>query len=240
LIAGYHRVVRFRAVFFDAGETLVHPHPSFPELFAQVVTREGHPRHPSAVREASHGVMRGFSEAAARNTRWTTSPELSRAFWNGVYARMLDALEMPGQDGLADTLYATFTDRGNYRLFDDVLPAIEGLAAQGVSLGIVSNFEPWLEDLLEDLGVRKSFAVRVISGAEGIEKPDPRIYRLALERAGVAPIEAAFVGDNPEFDVHPPAALGMFPVLVDRHRRHREISGAARVSDLRELAELLS
>jgi putative hydrolase of the HAD superfamily len=240
LIAGYHRLVRFRAVFFDAGETLVHPHPSFPELFAEVVTREGYPRHPSAVREASHVVMRGFSEAATRNTRWTTSPDLSRAFWSGVYVRMLDALELPGENGLADALYATFTDRANYRLFDDVMPAIDALAGSGVALGIVSNFEPWLEDLLGDLGVRDSFAVRVISGAEGVEKPDPRIYRLALERARVEPRDAAFVGDNLEFDVHPPAALGMFPVLVDRHRRHRELAGAARVSDLRELAELLS
>ena len=43
--------MRFRAVFFDAGETLVHPAPSFPELFAQVVTREGYPRDPVAISE---------------------------------------------------------------------------------------------------------------------------------------------------------------------------------------------
>ena len=44
--------VRFRAVFFDAGETLVHPVPSFPELFARIVTNEGYPREPVAISDA--------------------------------------------------------------------------------------------------------------------------------------------------------------------------------------------
>jgi FMN phosphatase YigB (HAD superfamily) len=74
---------------------------------------------------------------------------------------------------------------------------------------------------------------------EGIEKPDPRIFELALERAGVEPSDAAYVGDNPEFDVDPPAALGMFPVLVDRRGRHDAFAGV-RITDLRELAGVLA
>jgi len=82
--------------------------------------------------------------------------------------------------------------------------------------------------------------VVVISGREGMEKPDPAIYRLALERAGVAPEDAAFVGDNPEFDVHPPAALGMFPVLIDRRGRHEDFAGpGVRITDLADLASAL-
>jgi FMN phosphatase YigB (HAD superfamily) len=78
----------------------------------------------------------------------------------------------------------------------------------------------------------------VISGIEGIEKPDERIYRLALERARVDATDAAYVGDNPEFDVDPPAALGMFPVLVDRRDRFPDHLGA-RVRDLRDLPAIL-
>ncbi len=110
----------FRAVFFDAGETLVHPAPTFPELFASIVTREGHPRAPEDVVAASAVVIDRFSEAARDNELWTTSPERSRAFWLGVYERMLDALGLPSADGLRDTLYGEFTDLRNYALFDDV------------------------------------------------------------------------------------------------------------------------
>ena len=225
-------------MLFDAGETLVHPAPSFPELFAAVLLREGHVRDPDEVVAASNAVYDRFSQAARELELWTTSPERSRAFWLDVYRRMLAALELPSEDGLRGSLYREFTDLANYALFDDVPPALDALERSGATIGIVSNFEVWLEDLLEHLGVRERFTVRVISGIEGIEKPDPAIYRLALDRAGVAAADAAFVGDNPEFDVEPAAAIGMTPVLVDRRGRHPSFAGL-RVTDLRELAALL-
>jgi putative hydrolase of the HAD superfamily len=230
--------MRYRAVFFDAGETLVHPFPSFPELFAQVVEREGYHVLPEDVLQASRTVTERFSQASRDGARWTTSPERSRAFWISVYELMLDSLELPSGDGLRDTLYDAFTDRANYALFDDVRPVLERLASDGYLLGLISNFEAWLDDLLVDLGVREAFSVRVISGIEGVEKPDPRIYRLALERAGIEAFDAAYVGDDPEFDVDPPAALGMFPVLIDRRERRAGHVGV-RITDMAELPEVL-
>jgi putative hydrolase of the HAD superfamily len=230
--------VRFRAVFFDAGETLVHPAPSFSELFSVVLAGAGHDRTPEDVVRASSVVVGRFSEAARDRELWTTAPDRSRRFWADVYGRMLTALEVPDGNGLQTTLHDAFTDLSNYQLFDDVRPVLRDLAETGLLLGVVSNFEPWLDDLFGALGVRDEFSVRVISGVEGVEKPDPRIYELALERAGVAADEAAFVGDNPEFDVDPPASLGMFPVLVDRRGRYPSHAGT-RVTSLAELPGLL-
>ncbi len=235
---GIIRPVRYRAVFFDAGETLVHPSPSFPELFAQVVVREGHDVRPDDVQMASNVVSDGFSQAARANRLWTTTSQRSRTFWLSVYDLMLGPLGLPTDDGLGETLYDAFTDRSNYALFDDVRSTLDELAAEGYALGLVSNFEAWLDDLLLDLGVREAFAVRVISGVEGVEKPDPRIYRMALERAGVDARDSVYVGDNPEFDVDPPAALGMFPVLIDRRERHNDHAGA-RITDMGHLPEAL-
>ena len=225
-------------VFFDVGETLVHPSPSFPELFAHVVEREGHSVLAGDVVLASRTVTERFSQASLIDERWTTSPERSRVFWVSVYDQMLEGLGLPSGDGLRDKLYDAFTDRANYTLFDDVRPVLERLASEGYALGIISNFEAWLDDLLVDLAVREAFSVRVISGIEGVEKPDPRIFRLALERAGVEAGEAAYVGDSPEFDVDPAAALGMFPVLIDRRDRHADHAGA-RITDLADLPRVL-
>jgi len=224
-----------RAVLFDAGETLVHPSPSFPELFATVLADAGHPRGPDQVIEASRSVFHRFSEAARDNELWTTSPERSARFWTSVYARMLDELGLPGETSLRDELYRTFTDPENYALFDDVTDAIADLEAASLALGIVSNFEAWLEGLLGRLGVRDRFPVRVISGIEGVEKPDAAIFHRALERLGADPADVAYVGDNPEFDVDPAAAIGMTPVLIDRRDRFPE-ARCIRIKDLRELA----
>ena len=227
-----------RAVLFDVGETLVHPAPSFPELFSAVVGVEGHRRSPDAVIDASRAVFHRFSEAARDVELWTTSPERSARFWKSVYDRMLAQLEIPDDGHLADVLYATFTDPANYELFDDVEQTLDELEAAGLVLAIVSNFEAWLEELLERLGVRDRFGVRVISGVEGIEKPDLRIFQLALERLSLDPADAMYVGDNPEFDVTPAGALGMTPVLIDRRDRYPDVD-ATRITDLREVPSLV-
>ena len=227
-----------RAVLFDVGETLVHPAPSFPELFSTVVAGEGHARSPEAVINASRAVFHRFSEAARDVELWTTSPERSARFWKSVYERMLGELDIPDDGHLSDVLYATFTDPANYELFDDVEPALDELEAAGLVLAIVSNFEAWLEDLLGRLGVRDRFGVRVISGREGVEKPDLRIFELALERLSIEATDAMYVGDDPEFDVVPAATLGMTPVLIDRRGRYPDAEGT-RIADLRELPSLV-
>jgi putative hydrolase of the HAD superfamily len=229
--------MRWAAVFFDAGETLVHPHPSFPDLFARILVREGHEVSPEAIRDRIHVVSDRFREAARTNELWTTSPEKSRRFWHEVYAIFLRDIGIVDA-GLADTCYREFTDLANYSLFDDVLPALKLLGEADLTLGVISNFEEWLERLLEQLGVRSYFAVRVISGVEGFEKPDPRIFQLAMERAGVEPGRSVYVGDNPEFDVDPALAVGMFPVLIDRRDRFPDAVGA-RIASLEELPDVL-
>jgi putative hydrolase of the HAD superfamily len=228
----------FAAVFFDAGETLVHPDPTFPDLLATILRREGHDVDAETIRARSHVVFDRFRRAAEARELWTTSAERSRAFWHDVYAIFLRELGIPDGNGLIDTVYREFTDLGNYALFEDVRPVLVRLRAAGLVLGVVSNFEAWLEQLLERLGVRSSFDVRVISGVEGVEKPDPRIFELAMARAGVEPSSSVYVGDNPELDVAPALALGMFPVLIDRRDRHHD-GPTPRIVSLTELPSVL-
>jgi putative hydrolase of the HAD superfamily len=232
------RVVNFKAVFFDAGETLVHPHPSFPELLAIVLREEGVPVDPALIRENLPVVADRFSQAADKGELWSTSPERSRAWWSSIYRTLLAEMGLPFGDGLATRLYKTFTDLSNYRLFPDVEPTLARLEDAGLRMGLVSNFEEWLERLLESLGVTRYFDVRVISGIEGMEKPDHRIFELALERAAVSPDDAVFVGDNPFFDSDPAGAIGMFAVLLDRRGRFPDHPGT-RITSLEELPEAI-
>jgi putative hydrolase of the HAD superfamily len=228
----------YAAVFFDAGETLVHPHPTFADLFAQTLRTQGYDVSAETVRERGHVVFERFRSAAQANELWTTSLERSRRFWHDVYAVFVRELGIADADGLLDVLYATFTDLANYRVFEDVPPVLDRLRDAGFVLGVVSNFEEWLERLLEQLGVRSYFAVTVVSGIEGIEKPDPRIFALAMERVGVRPELSVYVGDNPEFDVEPALEAGMFPVLLDRRERFPDAPGA-RITSMGQLPALI-
>jgi len=228
----------YAAVFFDAGETLVHPHPTFADLFAQTLRTQGYDVSAETVRERGHVVFERFRSAAHANELWTTSLERSRRFWHDVYAVFVRELGIADADGLLDVLYATFTDLANYRVFEDVPPVLDRLRDAGFVLGVVSNFEEWLERLLEQLGVRSYFSVVVVSGNKGIEKPDPRIFALAMERVGVRPELSVYVGDNPEFDVEPALEAGMFPVLLDRRERFPDAPGA-RITSMGQLPALI-
>jgi putative hydrolase of the HAD superfamily len=232
--------MRYRAVFFDAGGTLLDPYPTFTELLATTLTGEGHPVSPELVVEGLPAVGDVFLQAAKDRELWTTTPERSRRFWSRFYSVLLGGLGIPDRDveRLTDRLYGVFTDPSNYHLLPDVPPVLDKLRDAGAVLGLISNFEAWLEQLLAHLDVALYFPVRVISGVEGVEKPDPAIFRVALERAGVAAEESVYVGDNPVFDALPAEEAGMDAVIVDRWNRFPDHDGV-RIASLDELPEVL-
>jgi putative hydrolase of the HAD superfamily len=228
-----------RAVFFDAGETLVYPHPSFAELFSEVLRREGLIVDPATVQETVSIYSKRFADASQAEEMpprlWSTSKESSRTFWLEVYGNFLaDVGVTERTDELAERLFEAFSDLTNYRLHADAVPTLERLQAGGYTLGVISNFEKWLERLLESLGVTRFFPVRVISGIEGVEKPDPTIFRIALDRAAVRPTESVYVGDHPYFDIQASRQAGLFPVLIDRRGRYPDAEGI-RITSLEDL-----
>jgi HAD superfamily hydrolase (TIGR01509 family) len=87
--------------------------------------------------------------------------------------------------------------------------ALERLRSLGLVLAVVSNWDAGLPEHLERVGLAHWFAEVVTSAIEGVAKPDPRIYALALERLGVAPARALHVGDHPMYDEQAAREAGM-------------------------------
>lgn len=229
--------MRYRAVFFDAGDTLLAPHPSFAELFVTIMEEAGHRLD---VEKAQHALESGLDaafDALEKSGRpaWSVSREISMWYWSTVYETALSDLGInEGTGELAEMLYKRFTRYESYRLFPDALPTLEQLRRSGLHVGLISNFEEWLEGMLIEWEIAHLFDTMLISGKEGIEKPDPQIFVAALRRAEVEPGEALYVGDNPRVDVEGAAAVGMGTVLIDRRGRYREHTGL-RIETLLEL-----
>jgi putative hydrolase of the HAD superfamily len=232
--------MRYRAVFFDAGGTLIDPYPTFTELLARTLSDEGYPVDPHRVVEGLPTVADVFVQAAEERELWTTSDLRSRLFWGRFYRLLLGELGIPEDEieRLGQRLYGVFTDPSSYHLLPDAAPVLDKLRDAGAILGLVSNFESWLERLLEHLDVARYFPIRVISGVVGVEKPDPEIFRIALDRAGVMAEHAVYVGDNPVFDALPAEKAGMAAVIVDRWNRYPDYGGT-RIASLDELPGVL-
>lgn len=232
----------FEIVFLDAGETILYPHPSFSELFARVVTDSGVPvsaRDVEDVRRRLAPHLVDMAEDSGAGGGISLSEESSRTFWTFLYRRFLEELGHGGDEALVDRLFTVFSRTSTYRLYDDVLPALQALSESGYRLGLISNFERWLEEMLVELEVGHIFDVAVISGIEGVEKPDASIYRRALDKAGVDAARAVHVGDSPGLDVEPARSVGMATVLLDRLGRYAGHDGP-RVASLKELPDVLS
>jgi putative hydrolase of the HAD superfamily len=104
----------------------------------------------------------------------------------------------------------------------DVLETLDRLRADGKRLGLVSNITLLPRLIREDLD-RMSLGSRldgtVFSSEVGVRKPDPRIFREALERLGASPAETVFVGDRLYDDISGAQAVGMRAVLTKQFRQ---------------------
>ncbi|GAB2281745.1 hypothetical protein Dimus_036670 [Dionaea muscipula] len=145
-------------------------------------------------------------------------------------------------------IYASFGSSAPYRIFPDSVPFLRWVRENGITVGLVSNTEYRYQDvILPALGLNKGseWDFGVFSGLEGIEKPNPRIYEIALERAGnVAPAEALHIGDSMRKDYLSAKSLGMNAILLDRFKtpdaeKLRE-SGAPVFPDLFAVQRLLN
>jgi putative hydrolase of the HAD superfamily len=92
---------------------------------------------------------------------------------------------------------------------------------------------------LECLALSPMFDTILISDAEGINKPDRRIFHRALDRLHVSPAQAVFVGDHPEVDVAGARAAGMQAVWRRDPGVSRRVEADAVIEELGELVSLL-
>jgi putative hydrolase of the HAD superfamily len=118
-------------------------------------------------------------------------------------------------------------------------PALRRLRGAGLRLGVVSNSNGTVRQLMARLGFLELFEEVLDSAVEGVEKPDPRIFQRALERLEASPEESLFVGDIYNVDVVGGRGAGLRVVLVDEAGLY-DGADCPRVGSLAELAAHLA
>nr|XP_020664765.1 haloacid dehalogenase-like hydrolase domain-containing protein 3 [Pogona vitticeps] len=115
---------------------------------------------------------------------------------------------------LVEKLYWDYSTGHNWELLPGARETLEGCRALGIPMGVVSNFDRRLPDLLSQCDLREHFQFILTSEEAGFAKPDRRIFLEALRIAGVAPNLAAHVGDDYENDYVASRAVGMHGILL--------------------------
>jgi HAD superfamily hydrolase (TIGR01549 family) len=112
--------------------------------------------------------------------------------------------------------------------------ALAALRARGFRVGVVSNADGRVAALLEAAGLAPHLETIVDSHVEGVEKPDPEIFRRALARLAVPAARSAYVGDIFAIDVLGARAAGLAPILIDETGGYADIE-CPRIAALAEL-----
>jgi len=200
------------AVLIDFYDTLVHARPDGP--FYRAV--------PTAL-----GVDRDLWLACYR--------KLGRAAMLGIVpdltTRVWIACQNAGNPVDRDTVSAVVREHvasfySGVRLDQHAVRALDTLRTAGLRLAVVSNAASASGQLLDVLGLRARVDTVVMSFSLGVLKPDPRIYRTALDALGVSPADAVFVGDGGDCELLGARRLGLRTVLIDRGLPHTEASRA--------------
>lgn len=127
--------------------------------------------------------------------------------------------------------------RERVRLVPEAKRCLAAVRKLPVHLGVISDIDAvMLDDHLDFLGLRGVVDSATSSEDAGALKPDERVFRAALERAGCEPREALMVGDSLERDVDGALAVGMHAVLIDRH--NARVASVPRLRSLRRVPKL--
>ena len=143
-------------------------------------------------------------------------------------------------DEYFDEVFQAFAGPAHWALFPETRGVLERLRAGGLELGIISNFDTRLFDVLRGLGIGDLFDTVTISSLACAVKPSPRIFHAALEKHVVDPEDAWHIGDSLEEDVGGARRAGLGAVLLDRNHIQplADPASAPEIRTVRTLQEL--
>jgi len=222
-----------RAILFDAGGTLIHLDSSRIRnlLSMELGIEMSLDRFPRAQSLAMARVAELVAEGAG------PTEQLKREF----YTTLLPETGV-SKDKLSAAVDCAFKLAHEEMLWgqaeDATAPALNVLRERGYILGVVSNSDGRIESAFEQAGLTSYFDFFIDSFIVGVEKPDPLIFRLAIELAGVDANEAAYVGDLYPVDVVGARSAGLLPILYDPFDLNRG-ADCLRIRSIEELLALV-
>lgn len=226
-------------MFFDVDFTLIYPGPTFQGQGYQAFCA----RHGIEVDESR------FGQGVASAARLLEAPDdaYDAEVFVAYTRHIIEHMGGRGHrvDACAREIYTEWAACHHFELYAEVPGVLRELAASGLCLGLISNSHRCLTSFQSHFDL-DGLVTAAISGPEhGFMKPNPSIFRAALERAKVEPHDAVMVGDSVSQDVEGAIRAGMRGVLLHRsdepHARATELAstGVPIVNNLTALRDLL-
>ncbi|HJQ71249.1 MAG TPA: HAD-IA family hydrolase [Blastocatellia bacterium] len=229
-----HDFNSIRAIFFDAGGTLIHLDSA---RICDLINDEfGFRPQTDRFRHAQYLGMSRVAELVAEGKGSTE--KLKREFYSTLLPQV--GVSEDKLRAVVDCVLKLAEAEMLWYVADDrAAETLSRLNERGFKLGLVSNSDGRIESAVTRAGLARYLDFFIDSFLVGVEKPDPRIFHFACERAGVAPHEAAYVGDLYHVDVIGSRGAGLVPVLYDPYDLNRA-ADCLRINSLDDLLIIAS
>lgn len=215
-------------LFFDAGNTLVHVNM---EVVSQTLARHGIRRTPDELWGGEYRVRRILD--TPRIVRSTDDAARWRIYFETLL-RECGAFRPEAAEAVLRELEAYHRRNNLWEVVPQEVPEVLQALRGRFPLGVISNSNGTVREKLRRVGLAGYFDLIVDSHEEGVEKPDPRLFQIALERSGAAPGRSVHVGDLYHVDVVGARAAGMKALLLDPGGVHAD-KPVPRIRSLRDL-----
>jgi putative hydrolase of the HAD superfamily len=212
-------------ILFDVGNTLLFP--NWPRILAPLRTRGVWPGA-TELRDVERKTKRQFDREMVSG-----HGKVDHSFWQTFYIHLLKSLGEPDPDLQQQLIQATHTS-ANWDIVQPETREILQRIAQQFQIGVISNADGKIDQVLNVCGIGDCFLHVTDSGIVGHEKPHPAIFAAALEKMKAPAERALYVGDVYSVDYVGATNVGMQAILMDVAGAYRE-NGLPRVESLMEL-----
>jgi putative hydrolase of the HAD superfamily len=207
-----------KAIFFDAAGTLFYLPRGVGYHYALVASELGLKWDSAQLDRAFNNAWNAMpSREAIDGPRENDDKDWWRQLVNHVLDEVAPSMNELDRDNFFEIAYEHFAEAGVWELYPEVIEVLEKLSSR-FQLAVISNFDGRLRMILEHLGVSKFFSNVFLSSELGADKPDPEIFRRALNVIHLNPNEALHVGDDPERDWKAASGAGLSIFQLDRKK----------------------
>ena len=216
--------MRLTTLFFDVGNTLLFPNRA--KILVSLHERGVFPSE-TLLQQVERNIKSEFDSLVENHAA------IDHGFWQMYYARLLADLKLDDLKICQDLVSRTRISKN----WCDIRPGTRDILFRlrgRYRLGIISNADGKIREVLAHCGIADCFESITDSGIVGAEKPDPAIFRSALSSLRARPEESLYIGDVYSVDYLGATAVGMHSVLFDVSRTYVD-RGLPRVESLQEL-----
>ncbi|MCU0565476.1 MAG: HAD-IA family hydrolase [Oculatellaceae cyanobacterium Prado106] len=211
---------RPQVIFLDAVGTLFGVKGSVGEIYGNLARSFGVTADPQVLDRAFFQSFRQATPMAFPEVEPEEVPYCEYVWWEAIaiqtfqQARVFDHFtDFPA---FFAALYQHFTTAEPWFVYPDIVKTLATWKQQGIELGVLSNFDSRLHQVLPVLGLAEFFTSVTVSTEVGAAKPDAQIFHAALAKHHCQPHQAWHIGDSQREDYEGAKAVGLKAILLKR------------------------